>query len=403
MQSGSLLCITISPGSFVPAACPIGPGSWSLLRLSAVSLDRDTVRTLVGHSLAKDWRLPIVSISLRDHKMLWGRAGARCAICRTPLATISEIGLASVIGEEAHIVARKQDGPRGNSPLSAEQRDSYSNLILLCPTHHATIDDIPNGPQEYTVERLHRIKAEHEAWVMAQDAFNAGLQLADEQRAALVDALDNRMAWDTWTKDISRLFSHEQLLSEKVYERLTETRRWIQGRIWPPGHTYLRTTIQTMGLVLEDLLRKFDEHVASYPGAKSGALYTEKFYKITNWDEKRYNALMAQYEYHTALVEDLAFELTRYGNLIAGIVRAEIDPTFRFEQGALLIRYGIDILWPDSTYRPEFSEQEIAGERQPYNGLSDYLRVRTTRKLSEASCGSPRTIAGRQNPETPPP
>jgi len=112
---------------------------------------------------------------------------------------------------------------------------------------------------------------------------------------------------------------------------------------------------------------------------------------------------MAQYEYHTALVEDLAFELTRYGNLIAGIVRAEIDPTFRFEQGALLIRYGIDILWPDSTYRPEFSEQEIAGERQPYNGLSDYLRVRTTRKLSEASCGSPRTIAGRQNPETPPP
>ena len=51
---------------------------------------------------------------------------------------------------------------------------------------------------------------------MAQDAFNAGLQLADEQWAALVDALDNRMAWDTWTKDISRLFSHEQLLSEKV-------------------------------------------------------------------------------------------------------------------------------------------------------------------------------------------
>ena len=145
-----------------------------------------------------------MSISLRDHKMLWGRAGARCAICRTPLATISEIGLASVIGEEAHIVARKQDGPRGNSPLSAEQRDSYSNLILLCPTHHATIDDIPNGPQEYTVERLHRIKAEHEAWVMAQDAFNAGLQLADEQWAALVDALDNRMAWDTWTKAARR-------------------------------------------------------------------------------------------------------------------------------------------------------------------------------------------------------
>jgi hypothetical protein len=308
----------------------------------------------------------------------------------------------SLAKRRAHIVARKEDGPRGKSPLSAKQRDSYSNLILLCPTHHATIDDIPNGPQEYTVERLQQIKAEHEAWAMAQDSFNAELQLADEQWAALADALNERMSWDTWTEDISLLFSHDQLLSEAVYERLTETRRWILGRIWPPGHTYLRTTIQTMERLLGDLLDKFDEHATSYRNDDSGILCTDTFYKIRYWDEKKSNALVVEYEYHTALVEDLAFELTRYGNLITDIIRKEIDPAFRFEQGALLIRYGVDILWPDSTYRPEFSEQELTGQRQPYTGLSDYLKVRTTRELSEASCGSPRTAAGRQNPEAPP-
>jgi hypothetical protein len=297
----------------------------------------------------------------------------------------------------------KEDGPRGRDPLNADQLDSYSNLILLCPTHHATIDDIPNGPQEYTVKKLQQIKAEHEAWVMSQDSFNANTQLADEQWAALVDALDKRMSWDSWTVDMSLLFSHDQTISEAVYERLTETRRWVLGRVWAPGHTYLRASIEAMGLLLGDLLGKFDEHVTTYRDDDDGrTLHTEKFYKIRYWDEKRSNALMAEYEYHTALVEDLAFELTRYGNLIADIVRKEIDPAYRFEQGALLIRYGVDILWPASTYRPEFSQQEIADQRQPYTRLSAYLIIRTTRELSEASCGSPRTSAGRQNPEAPP-
>lgn len=344
-----------------------------------------------------------MSISLRDHKMLWGRAGGRCSVCRMQLTRVSEVGAASVIGEEGHIVARKEDGPRGKSPLSAEERDSYSNLILLCPTHHAIIDDIPNGPQDYPIGKLQQIKADHESWITTLDSFNVEQQLADEQWAALADALDRRMSWNTWTQDMSLLFSHDQLLSEAVYERLTETRRWILGRIWPVGYVHLRTTIERMGIVLEDLLGKFDEHATSYRASDDRMLCTSKFHKhLGYWDPERFNALIAEYEYHSALVEDLTFELTRYGNLIIDIICSEIDPTFRFEQGALLIRYGLDIIWRDSTYRPEFSEEEVAGQLQPYTDLSDFLKVRSTRELSEASCGSPRTVAGRQNPEAPP-
>jgi hypothetical protein len=40
------------------------------------------------------------------------------------------------------------------------QRNAYDNLILLCPTHHAVIDD---DDQTYTVERIHKMKSDHEA------------------------------------------------------------------------------------------------------------------------------------------------------------------------------------------------------------------------------------------------
>jgi HNH endonuclease len=338
-----------------------------------------------------------MSITLRDHKMLWGMAGGRCSICKIPLAAISKIGVASVIGEEAHIVARSFDGPRGESPLRTEQRDSYPNLILMCPTHHSVIDDLPNGPLEYSVEKLHTLKAEHEQWVMSQGSFDAELQLHEVQWAAVIDALDKRMSWDSWTQDMSLLFSHDQRLPGAVYERLEDACRWIMARLWPPGHAYLRETIQTMGRILNDLLITFEEHMVE-TRPDSGIWRTGKFYKIPQWDPEEYHALMVEYEFHGALVEDLCFELTRYGNLIASIVRAEVGPMYRFEQGALLIRYGVDIIWRDTTYRPESSAAEIAGEQQPYTTLDEFLKVRTTREFSEAKVGSPRTVAGRQDP-----
>jgi hypothetical protein len=66
------------------------------------------------------------------------------------------------IGEQAHIVAENPRGPRGVSTLSVKQRNSYENLILLCPSHHQIID---KDEASYPVARLQEIKAEHEAWV----------------------------------------------------------------------------------------------------------------------------------------------------------------------------------------------------------------------------------------------
>ena len=103
-------------------------------------------------------------MKLADVKLLWGRSGNRCAFpkCKIEL-TIG--GAISTLGEMAHVVAASSSGPRWKDGLTPEERDSYANRILLCPTHHTLID---KNPKEWTEERLKKVKDEHEKWVSEQ-------------------------------------------------------------------------------------------------------------------------------------------------------------------------------------------------------------------------------------------
>lgn len=82
-------------------------------------------------------------------------SGKRCAICNTEL--IDKYN--NIIGEEAHIISSKPNSPRGNIPIAQSEIDSYENLILLCPTHHAEID---KNVDYWTVEKLKETKKIHE-------------------------------------------------------------------------------------------------------------------------------------------------------------------------------------------------------------------------------------------------
>lgn len=99
---------------------------------------------------------------IKDIKLLWGRSGNRCAICKIEL---SPDGSVETIGEIAHIVSRTREGPRGNDALLLSKRDDYSNLMLLCPNHHSEIDKLPDS---WPSSKLHQLKEEHEKWVSEQ-------------------------------------------------------------------------------------------------------------------------------------------------------------------------------------------------------------------------------------------
>lgn len=95
-----------------------------------------------------------MGISNPEIKKLYGLAAGRCSICK-----INVFDNEVHIGEMAHIIAKSAGGARGNERLSSNS-NSYENLILLCANHHTEVDQ---NPSFYTVERLHKIKSEHES------------------------------------------------------------------------------------------------------------------------------------------------------------------------------------------------------------------------------------------------
>jgi hypothetical protein len=90
-------------------------------------------------------------------KRLFAHSGNRCAF---PRCTVLLVQDKTVVGEICHIKAASPSGPRYDPQQTIVQRHSYDNLLLLCANHHATIDD---DPEAYTVERLIKMKSDHEA------------------------------------------------------------------------------------------------------------------------------------------------------------------------------------------------------------------------------------------------
>ena len=136
-------------------------------------------------------------ISEKDIKLLWGRAASICSFpgCRQKLTQDKSVVSGSFpLGEQAHIVGEKEVSPRGKSPLSQDERDSYLNRILLCPTHHKLID---NNQEDYPVEKLHMMKAVHELWVeqqtlhspsqLSQSTFYADQESANSHLQAFIN------------------------------------------------------------------------------------------------------------------------------------------------------------------------------------------------------------------------
>jgi len=106
--------------------------------------------------------LNIMGITDKTRKILWGRSGNRCAICKRELIVTATVGNQSVVADECHIVSSRSNGPRNDPSYPPEKLDTYENLILLCRVHHKMIDD---QCESYTVNILRQMKANHEVWV----------------------------------------------------------------------------------------------------------------------------------------------------------------------------------------------------------------------------------------------
>lgn len=104
-----------------------------------------------------------MAISDKTRKILWGRSGNRCAICRQQLV-VDETSLdaESIVGDECHVNSGAPNGPRFNAAVDPNGIDDLANLLLLCRVHHKMVDD---QFETYTTELLQSIKENHERWV----------------------------------------------------------------------------------------------------------------------------------------------------------------------------------------------------------------------------------------------
>ena len=89
-------------------------------------------------------------------RALFARSGNQCSFpgCTQPIINSKN----KFIGQVCHIEAAMNGGERFNPESNDEYRRSYKNLLILCYPHHIETDDV----MEYPVERLTKIKNEHE-------------------------------------------------------------------------------------------------------------------------------------------------------------------------------------------------------------------------------------------------
>lgn len=321
-----------------------------------------------------------MSIKLKTRKMLWGQSASRCSFpsCRITLVEDeSETDDPSLIGDEAHIVARSPDGPRGDSELTSDERDLFQNLILMCKNHHKVIDD---QEDKYSVEALHQMKLEHLDWVnQALDIDKSRLK-DEEVYATYVDRWQQMAdldGWDNWSSFV--LGSGQPRIRYQFREQLEELNRYLVSRIWPRRYLEIERSFNNFAKVLNDFRSVFDTHAVERGGDENTLWVTEKFYQIREYDEQRYNELLSRFNYHVDLVQDLMLELTRAANRICAAIRLELSSSYRINEGILLVTSGPHM---DMSYKTRRTEYLNGSEdNRTYPGLRSFMVVRESRDI----------------------
>lgn len=249
------------------------------------------------------------------------------------------------------MVAKEPDGPRGDSPLDARRRNEYSNIILLCPTHHSTID---KDVAVYSIPRLIEVKSAHEDWV--RTSLHQGGDLAEEQWGQLVDAIATRLQWQNWEVLFQPVFGRKSPAIDYAYfEELTQFAQWLMRRIWPTGHTELRRQLEMLRRLVTLFLDTFDESAHMEPGR--ALIQVEHIYRGSEHDPEHHALLKRQWAGNVHAIRELALDLTRSCNLFIATVQRNLDARFMFDEGLIAVQ--IPLSGEMRVLVPEYSRADL--------------------------------------------
>lgn len=101
-------------------------------------------------------------ISEPDRRFLIARSGGRCNKCKTEIFIENEFFERARLGDDAHIWAYSDEGPRGRDREAPDDRNLVENLILLCKNCHSEVDQ---QPIKFSAQVLTDMREAHYAWV----------------------------------------------------------------------------------------------------------------------------------------------------------------------------------------------------------------------------------------------
>lgn len=281
-----------------------------------------------------------MKIKEKDIKLLWSRSGNRCANCRIELSQNSKSDKNSyVIGEQAHIVGSSESAPRGNSSLSKQDRNSYHNLIILCPNCHTQID---KNPENWPLEKLYLLKSKHELWVNETLSNNEDILKLAEKLAvtSLVDSaveLCKLESWDEWSSDALYV---TPIWEPEFFRNIETFKERVLRTIWTNEFNELEKAAKTFSTLLSAAAKMFMEH-ADYD-SKSKKFVPIKFYKSDRWNEN-YNHDLIKYEKWIDNCHVLIKETSKALNWFSDIIRRDLNPLFFIERGKFSVTEADDL------------------------------------------------------------
>lgn len=289
----------------------------------------------------------------KDIKLLWGRAASRCSICQIELSQDASATNASfLLGEQAHIVGETENSPRGESLLELTERNSYHNLILLCPNHHTEVDkSVPDWP----VERLYLTKSRHELWVneslgQPRDARTEANGLAV---ASVIDAAVDGCNFANWNNWVGSAYGYSAWRHADGFD-FFGFRTKVATTIWADEFDELRRASFTLSIQL----LQYDNSFMEYADVRDDIYVADKFYKRRGEFNPNYHQDVEIYLAWVDEFSSLLIESTKAANWFSDVVRRDVNPMFFVEYGKFRVYQGLGTDFKTHLVIPQFTQEE---------------------------------------------
>jgi len=149
----------------------------------------------------------------------------------------------------AHIFACADNGPRPNPGLTAEERGSYDNIILLCANCHTEIDKAPERYDDATVKNWKRDHWQKLSAALGVVKFSDRSELRNQIELLLAE---NRSIHRTVGPDLEYKFNPEAAEAEAWQAR-------VRGSIIPNSNRILAILSENRHLLTKSELVTFGD------------------------------------------------------------------------------------------------------------------------------------------------